>query len=223
MSDVASQHDSGLQGFKQCGLFMKSDYPYLAASPDGLFLCKCCGLSIVEAKCPYTVRNENIHVKDTFDQVDFLEDFHGKPRLKRSHKYYTQMQAQMWVCGVCHGFFIVWTQGGPPHYERVELDMEFCLNVVNNITLFYKSFVLPCLLGYRDIFDCPKCNKVILEADEISDSAKENSICCDTCGTWWHLPCADVTMSTADALDSWVCQSCLVDAASAIIDSNDDL
>ena len=222
MSDVASQHDGGLQGFKQCGLFIKPDYPCLTASPDGLFLCKCCGLSIVEAKCPYTVRNEHIHVKDTFDRVDFLEDFHGKPRLKRSHKYYTQMQAQMWVCGVCHGFFIVWTQGGPPYYERVELDMEFCLNVVNNITLFYKSFVLPCLLGYRDIFDCPKCNKVILEEDEIGDSAKENSICCDTCSTWWHLPCTDLTMSTADALDSWVCQNCLADAANAI-DSDDDL
>ncbi|CAH3022078.1 unnamed protein product, partial [Porites evermanni] len=98
MSDVASQNDGGLQGFKQCGLFIKPDYPYLAASPDGLFLCKCCGLSIVEAKCPYAVRNENIHVKDTFDRVDFLEDFHGKPRLKRSHKYYTQMEAQMWSC-----------------------------------------------------------------------------------------------------------------------------
>ena len=132
------------------------------------------------------------------------------------------MQAQMWVCGVCHGFFIVWTKGAPPYYERVELDMEFCLNVVNNITLFYKSFVLPCLLGYRDIFDCPKCNKVILEEDEIGDSAKENSICCDTCSTWWHLPCADLTMSTADALDSWVCQNCLADAANAI-DSDDDL
>lgn len=64
----------------------------------------------------------------------------------------------------------------------------------------------------------------LLEADEIGDSAKENSICCDTCGTWWHLPCADLSMSTADALDSWVCQSCLVDAATAIIiDSDDDL
>ena len=75
MSDVASQHDGGLQGFKQCGLFIKPDYPYLAASPDGLFFCKCCGLSIIEAKCPYTVRNQNIHDKDTFDLVDFLEDF----------------------------------------------------------------------------------------------------------------------------------------------------
>ena len=93
---------------------------------------------------------------------------------------------------------------------------------MNNITLFYKSFVLPSLLGYRDIFDCPKCNKVILEEDEIGDSAKENSICCDTCGTWWHLPCADLTMSTADALDSWVCQSCLADAANTI-NSDDDL
>jgi len=201
MSDVASQHDGGLQGFKQCGLFIKPDYPYLAAPPDGLLLCKCCGLSIVEAKCPYGVRNENIHVKETFDRVDFLEDFQWKPRLKRSHKYYTQMQAQMWVCGVCHGFFIVWTQGGLPLYKRIELDMEFCLNVVNNITLFYKSFVLPCLLGYRDIFHCLKCNKVILEEEEISDSAKENSICRDTCSTRWHLPCADLTMSTADALD----------------------
>ena len=36
-----------------------------------------------------------------------------------------------------------------------------------------------------------------------------------------RLPCADLTMSTADALDSWVYQSCLVDAANAI-DSHDD-
>lgn len=107
-------------------------------------------------------------------------------------------------------------------YERIELDMEFCLTVVNNNTLFYKSFVLPCLLGYRDILDCPKCNKVILEEDEISKSEKENSICCDTCSTWWHLPCADLTISTADALDSWVCLSYLTDAAKAI-DSEDDL
>ena len=54
----------------------------------------------------------------------------------------------------------------------VEPDMEFCLNFVNSVTLFYKSFVLQCLLGYRDIFDCPKCNKAILEENEITESAK---------------------------------------------------
>ena len=97
-----------------------------------------------------------------------------------------------------------------PFYERVEPDMEFCLNFVNSVTLFYKSFVLPCLLGYRDIFDCPKCKKVILEEDEISESAK---------GKVFAMTLA--ALGTADALDSWVYQSCLVDAANAI-DSHDD-
>ena len=66
-------------GFQAMRTVHKTDYLYLAASPDGLFLYKCCGLSIVDAKCPYTVRNENIHLKDTFDRVKFVEDFLGKP------------------------------------------------------------------------------------------------------------------------------------------------
>ena len=51
------------------------------------------------------------------------------------------------------GFSLVGHRAAPlsiMFYERVELDMEFCPE--NNITLFYKSFVLPCLLGYREIF-----------------------------------------------------------------------
>ena len=36
-----------------------------------------------------------------------------------------------------------------------------------------------------------------------------------------RLPCADLTMTTVGALDSWVYQSCLVDAANAS-DSHDD-
>lgn len=143
--------------------------------------CRWHGLSIIEAKCPYLVRNDNLHVKAMYDRVDFLEDFNGKPRLKRTHNC-TQIKAQMWVVGASYGYFIVWTQGGPLFYELVEL--EFCLNFFSNITLFYKSFVLPCLLGYRDIFECPKCSKVILEEDEISDSAKDNCNFCDSCSTW---------------------------------------
>ena len=37
-----------------------------------------------------------------------------------------------------------------------------------------------------------------------------------------RLPCADLTMGTVDALDSWVYQSCLVDAANAINSHDDD-
>ena len=123
MSDVASQHDGGLQGFKQCGLFIKPDYPYIAASPDGLFFCKCCGLSIIEAKCPYTVRNQNIHDKDTFDLVDFLEDFNGKPPPQTLPQILypnagadVGLWCQSWV-------FHCLDTGWPPFYERVELEL----------------------------------------------------------------------------------------------------
>ena len=75
-------------------------------------------------------------------------------------------------------------------------------------------------VGVQGYFRVPK---VILEEDEISDSGNENSICCDSCGTWWHLPCADLTMNVADALDSWVCQSCLADAANVNDTDIDDL
>ncbi|CAH3185090.1 unnamed protein product, partial [Porites lobata] len=39
--------------------------------------------------------------------------------------------------------------------------------------------------------------------------------------TWWHLPCAELSVNSADALDSWICQSCLADAAN-IHDAGDD-
>ena len=99
LSDVASKHANGMNGFKQCGLFVKHDYAFLAASPDGLFVCDCCSPAILEVKCPFSVKEENINLKAAYKHVDFLEEVDGSPRLKHTHKYYTQMQVQMWVTG----------------------------------------------------------------------------------------------------------------------------
>ncbi len=93
LSDIASQHDGWIEGFHQCGLYVKCDHPYLAASPDGLFTCKCCDPATVEIRCPYSVRNDNIMEKDVYQHVDFLEEHDGSPCLKCSHKYFTQVQA----------------------------------------------------------------------------------------------------------------------------------
>ena len=213
MSDIASQHEDGLKGFQKCGLYVKADYPYLAGSPDGLFTCKCCGAATVEIKCPYSVRNENIMEKEVYKRVEFLEEHNGVPRLKGTHKYYTQVQVQMWVCSVNHSFFVVWTAGHRPLYDKIEFDKAYITKVVNTLTLFYKSYTLLCMLGYRDIFLCPKCEKVISEEAEINCVATESSICCDACNTWWHLPCAGLTKHCAESLDSWLCFSCLVENA----------
>ena len=100
-----------------------------------------------------------------------------------------------------------------PLYERVEFSREYFSVVLNNMTL-------PVLLGYRDIYQCPKCDKVILGEPEITDMSVENSICCDTCSTWWHLPCANLSQDVAESLESWICYSCLADVAD--IDSGSD-
>ncbi|XP_015780693.1 PREDICTED: uncharacterized protein LOC107358609 [Acropora digitifera] len=222
LSDVASKHANGMNGFKQCGLFIKPDYAFLAASPDGLFVCDCCSPAILEVKCPFSVKEENINLKATYKRVDFLEEVDGSPRLKHTHKYYTQMQAQMWVTGTNHGYLIVWTKVHKPLYERVEFNREYFRVVLNNVTLFYKTYVLPVLLGYRDIYQCPKCDKVILEEPEITDMSVENSVCCDTCSTWWHLPCANLLEDAAESLESWMCPSCLVEVADSHSDSDKD-
>lgn len=35
------------------GLMVNCDFPHVGASPDGIVKCKCCGIGLVEIKCPY--------------------------------------------------------------------------------------------------------------------------------------------------------------------------
>ena len=40
--------------YTAAGLVVNPKYPYLGATPDGWVGCDCCGIGIVEIKCPYT-------------------------------------------------------------------------------------------------------------------------------------------------------------------------
>ncbi|XP_045449980.1 uncharacterized protein LOC123658665 [Melitaea cinxia] len=71
-----------------CGLFISSEYPFLAASPDGLLGED----TIIEVKCPYTARN----CKITNVSVPYLERCNGQFLLKKKHPYYAQIQGQLY-------------------------------------------------------------------------------------------------------------------------------
>ncbi|EEC20059.1 hypothetical protein IscW_ISCW022943, partial [Ixodes scapularis] len=45
---------------KMSGLLVSPEKPFLAASPDGVVSCLCCGSAILEVKCPWTVRHAMI-------------------------------------------------------------------------------------------------------------------------------------------------------------------
>ena len=104
----------------------------------------------------------------------------------------------------------MWTQFHKPLYEKILFDHTHCDSLVNKLTIFYKTYVLPCLLGFRALH----CEKVILQESEVNNPAQECSITCCTCKTSWHLSCAHVTESTVKSSESWLCFSCLADTCS---------
>ena len=65
----------------ETGLHVYKEYPYLAASPDGIIECKCCGKGLLEIKCPFSLRHELAQVAMAKNSSCLLSN--GKYELKR--------------------------------------------------------------------------------------------------------------------------------------------
>ena len=79
--------------------------PFLGVSPDGLVSCDCCGVSVIEVKCPFCVKSYMV------DTVSYLEkDIEGKLTLNQNQQYFYQVQTQPGVCRLESAYFVVWTE-----------------------------------------------------------------------------------------------------------------
>lgn len=67
------------------GLFINPCVPFLGASPDGLVSCDCCGVSVIEIKCPFCVKPDKL---DSVTGFYLKKDDEGKLTLNRNHQYY---------------------------------------------------------------------------------------------------------------------------------------
>ena len=195
-----------------CGLFVDPKRQYIAASPDGMFSCACHGDAVIEVKCPFKIRKKTI--KDGVHECDFLEEdpVSQKPRIKRSHKYYTQIISQMAVTGRKFGLFVVWTEQDMM-IEEIKFDDAHWGKVEQNLVIFFKGYVCPVLLGLKQIFFCPTCDVVLLEPQEISEKEEQdlNSVQCDRCQLWYHLKCQNLSVAEAENLpEEWLCTSCII-------------
>lgn len=56
---------------EHCGLIVKADRPYIAASPDGIVSCLCCTKQVLEIKCPFSLANKS--VVDGWKNLDYLQ------------------------------------------------------------------------------------------------------------------------------------------------------
>ena len=99
----------------KCGLVVCLQFPFLAVSPDGLFLDIDGNLCLLEIKCPFSMKDS-----DMID-VPYVQD----DQLKRKHCYYTQVQLTMFVCGIKTTHFYLFAPKISRHII-VEYDEEFC-------------------------------------------------------------------------------------------------
>ena len=122
------------------GFVISVDNPRFGATPDGVIQCSCCGKGVLEIKCPYSLKDSSCI------QTDFLDQSGDVIRLKEGHRYYYQVQLQMFVIGVKYCDFVVWS----PHdilVVRVMYNASFCLDKIDITSSFNEKCVLPELLG----------------------------------------------------------------------------
>ena len=94
------------------GLAISMDAPYLGASPDGKVIDPGCSdpFGLSEVKCPET--KYLVTPLDACSDSSFFMEVDGKPKLKRTHKYYVQVQGLMGVTRANWCDFIVYTSKG---------------------------------------------------------------------------------------------------------------
>ncbi|KAK6168739.1 hypothetical protein SNE40_019924 [Patella caerulea] len=174
------------------GFHISLKHPYLGASPDGLTNCDCCGTGIIEVKCPFSQRYSSP----------------CQDPLSKTHKYFTQIQGQMYVLNLNHCDFIVWTPKGL-HTERIFLDNVFCKNIFTVLKTYFSNIVLPELLT-KKFFNStnPSSSEDKMYCFCGQDETFDNMIGCDSkkCKTkWYHMKCVGLN-STPEGM--WVCLKC---------------
>ncbi|XP_056017128.1 uncharacterized protein LOC125680616 isoform X2 [Ostrea edulis] len=87
----------------ECGLFVCMEHPFLGASPDAIVDKD----AVVEIKCPFTGRNENVKPGPNFKYL--MYDRNGNIVLKPSSNYFDQVQGQLYIANHSFCFFVVYT------------------------------------------------------------------------------------------------------------------
>lgn len=104
--------------------------------------CSCHGWRVVEVKCPYKHRYSTLS--------DYLKDLsscltENARELKPMHKYYSQVQLQMFVYGVKVCDFVLYTKKVTA-VLYVPRNDQFIKELLDKVKAFYLQCVLPELL-----------------------------------------------------------------------------
>ena len=220
---------------KECGIFIDEENVYLAASPDMLISCSCCGDGLLEVKCPMIPKCDTCSNFCTCSKPDYLSLLKDTNtlELKKFTSYYGQVQGQMAITGRKWCDFFVYSVNGY-FLQRIMFDEPFYKLIQSNIIEFYKKFVIPELITHslesqiknevishdreeepmetedhiNFTYFCPVCQRKIEDGENVK-KLSDRSVCCDKCEKWFHFKCVKQTKSSLSKTVTWFCQSCL--------------
>lgn len=124
------------------GVHISFDHQFLAATPDGVVSCDCCGTGVLEVKCPYSLRDCTVIELTCCNSSSITLPDGDALQLKRKHAHFWQVQMQMFVCQVKYADYVVWTTK-EIFIERIFLDDDFCARMLLKSTHFFKRVLLP--------------------------------------------------------------------------------
>ncbi|KAK4880364.1 hypothetical protein RN001_008510 [Aquatica leii] len=127
----------------RCGIFVDIDYPYLAASPDGLVAEN----GLLEVKCLPSLGNQiikNVTLKRVcFTVVD------GEVRLNPQHPYYFQVQRQLNITKRDYCDFVIFTENDFA-VNRIYRDVNLWNDeMLPKLISFYTNCMLPEIIDGR--------------------------------------------------------------------------
>lgn len=193
-------------------------WPFLGASPDSMVDCLCCGSGVCEIKCPFKHRHNTVLQASLSDELFCLHKVNGNLSLKKSHPYYFQVQAQLFVCDVEYCDFIVWTLKDV-FIERIVPDVQFWDDCVRKASSFFIHGVLPEIMGkwFTRPSTCVTTDMAIDGGDDDEEAGpwcfcqsevESTLIGCDNSDCqieWFHMSCVNLAVAPDG---EWFCSNC---------------
>ena len=115
---------------RAAGLLISSAHPFIAAFPDGLVSCSCCGEGLLEI---------SVHTNTKIPTQQVFPILHSELKLQETHNYYYQVQGQMAIWKKQYCDFVCWTTKGI-FVQHVEAN-EQCFEQILPKIFFYTYFV----------------------------------------------------------------------------------
>ena len=198
---------------KPSGLVIDPLHPFLAASPDGIIECQCCGRGLLEIKCSFKYRYMSSASDAALSDPQYClkKDSEGEIIFNRSHKYYDQVQAQLAICQLPFCDFVCWTTQDL-YCTRIVADEQYLSNNMPILEKYFCKYILPELLTQKLFSSISVPATSTLNNEEVFYICKKGEfgrmVACDSpkCDIgWFHFSCVNLRHAPAG---KWYCPNC---------------